>query len=149
LEPLDVTIGETLGAAFFAGENGGYASSRLEPVDALLSMSWVAAPKLANYSERISLTFDDVTFELRFPSPYLSHQPTELVEQRSDGPAHRTINHRPSYAEAFVEELVSWHDAIVGGSPIVNTVEEAAMDIRLLAQFARLAVGSPQSLAAE
>jgi predicted dehydrogenase len=80
-------------------------------------------------------------YDLEFPSPYLNHQPTRLVERRSDGHHLREINHRPSYAEPFVEELKAWHAAITEGKPVVNTVEQATRDIELLAGFARLANG--------
>ncbi len=141
LEPLKLEIGEPVGAAFFAGDGGGFLGARLTPADAMLSLAWTAAPKLALYQERVSLVFEDAAFELRFPSPYLNHQPTELIERVSTGLALREIAHRPSYAEAFVEEMEAWHAAIDGGAPVVNTVEQAGADMALFAKFGRLALG--------
>jgi predicted dehydrogenase len=140
LDPLQQGIGEPISAAFFAGDGGGMLSARLKPADAVVSMSWVAAPGLAHYSERLSLIFDDAEFELRFRSPYLNHQPTVLVERRSEGLVLEETVHRRSYEEAFVEELKGWHDAIHGTAPVVNTVEEAGRDMALLSAFGRLAL---------
>ena len=42
-------------------------------------------PGVNDYSERITLHCSDRVLELTFPSPYLRHQPTRLVEYRSDG----------------------------------------------------------------
>lgn len=140
LEPLGASIGPAVGAAFFAGDAGGFAAARLGPDDALLTLTWTAAPKLAHYAERLSLVFDDAVFELTFPSPYLNHQPTRLIERRSHGLHLEQIVHRPSYAAAFVEELKGWHDAIEGRAPVVNTVEQAGADMALFARFGRLAL---------
>ncbi len=77
---------------------------------------------------------------MRFPSPYLNHHPTALIERRANGLALEEIHHRPSYAEPFVEELKAWHAAIVEGAPVVNTVEQAATDMGLFATFAKMAL---------
>jgi predicted dehydrogenase len=140
LDAVGARIGTPIGAGFIAGDGGGHFSARLDPDDAVVSMTWVAAPKVAYYSERVRLVFDDAVYELEFPSPYLNHQPTRLIERRSAGHHLEEIHHRPSYAEPFVEELKAWHAAITAGGAVVNTVEQAETDIRLLAGFARLAL---------
>lgn len=140
LDAVGARIGAPLGAGFIAGDGGGHFSAKVEPDDGVVAMTWVAAPKVAYYSERVRLVFDDAVYELEFPSPYLNHQPTRLVERRSDGHHLREIHHRPSYAEPFVEELKAWHAAITAGGVVVNTAEQAETDLRLLAGFARLAL---------
>jgi predicted dehydrogenase len=141
LDAAGAKLGKPLGAGFIDGNAGGHFSARLDPGDGVVSMTWVAAPKVAYYSERVTFVYEDAVYDLEFPSPYLNHQPTRLVERRSDGHHLREINHRPSYAEPFVEELKAWHAAITEGKPVVNTVEQATRDIELLAGFARLANG--------
>jgi predicted dehydrogenase len=143
LDAAGARIGKPVGAAFIAGNSGGYLSAKLEPTDGLVTMTWVATPKLAYYSERISMIFDDRNFELRFPSPYLNHHLTELIERRANGLALEEIRHRPSYAEPFVEELKAWHAAITSGAKVVNTVEQAGTDMGLFATFAKLALNVP------
>ena len=140
LDAAGARMGKPVGAAFIAGNSGGYLSAKLDPTDGLVTMTWVATPRLAYYCERISLIFDDRNFELRFPSPYLNHQPTALIERRANGLALEEIRHRPSYAEPFVEELKGWHAAIVDGAPVVNTVEQAGTDMGLFATFAKIAL---------
>jgi predicted dehydrogenase len=139
LDAAGTKMGTPLGAGFIDGSNGGHFSAQLEPGDGVVSMSWVAAPKVAYYSERVRLVFEDAVYELEFPSPYLNHHPTKLVEYRSSGHHLEAIHHRPSYLEPFVEELKAWHAAITEGGPVRNTVEQALTDMSLLAQFARLA----------
>jgi predicted dehydrogenase len=140
LDAAGARIDRPIGAGFIDGDTGGQFSAKLEPGDAVVSMTWVAAPGVAYYSERIRLVYEDAVYELEFPSPYLNHHPTRLTEWRSEGHHLREINHRPSYAEPFVEELKAWHAAITAGGEVRNTVEQATTDIGLLAQFARLAL---------
>ena len=141
LAALGKSIDRPLSAALSKGDAGAIAAARVAEGGAIVSFSWTATPKLAHYSERVSFVFEDAAFELRFPSPYLNHQPTELVERRSSGLAYREIQHRPSYEEAFLEELRSWHDAMEEEGPAANSVEEAGADMRLLSAFGRLALG--------
>lgn len=141
LGAIGTSIEMPVGAAFIDGNAGGFFAARLTPGDAVTSMTWVAAPKVAYYCERISLVFEDAVYELRFPSPYLNHHPTALIERRAEKHHLSEIHHRPSYAEPFVEELKAWHDAVVKGAPVINTVEQAETDMQLLADFARLAAG--------
>ena len=142
LDEMGVATGDVIGAAWFATSGGGHASLRLTPCDAVWSMAHVAVPDLADYLERVSLWFDDRLFELQFPAPDLNHQPTLLIEKRSDGHHARAIQHRPSYAEAFVEELKGWWRAIVEGTPVRNTLEAARRDLALLAALGRHALKS-------
>jgi predicted dehydrogenase len=139
---MGLKTGDVIGAAWFANSAGGHASVRLKAGDAVWSMAHVAVPKLADYLERISLWFDDRILELEFPAPYLNHQPTLLIEKRSDGQQARTIQRRPSYAEAFVEELKGWWRAITEGEPVRNTLEAARRDLALLAALGRKALDS-------
>jgi predicted dehydrogenase len=140
LDAMGLATGPVTGAAIFAETGGGQGSVRLTPGDALWTASHVAVPQLADYSERVSLFFDDRLYELDFPAPYLNHQQTRLTEKVSDGHHARTIVHRASYAEAFVEELKGWWQAIVEGATVVNPVEDARRDMVLLCRFARKAI---------
>jgi hypothetical protein len=140
LAVLNRTIETPVAAALHNADAGVAALARTSRSGAPITMSWHTIPKLAHYSERVSFVFEDAVFELNFPSPYLNHQPTILRELRSTGLALRETVHRPSYAEAFVEEMKSFHSAVTDNTDVVNTVEQAGADITLLAQFGRLAL---------
>jgi hypothetical protein len=87
------------------------------------------------------LHFDDRVFELGFPSPYLNHHPTTLLEKRSEGHHAQYVHHRNSYLEPFVEEMRAWHAAIIGERQPLNSIEEARRDMELLAAFGRKSLG--------
>ena len=90
-------------------------------------------PGVNDYSERLTVHCSDRVLELTFPSPYLLHQPTRLVERRSDGASGlRTSEHRVSYEEAFRDELRAFADACAGRAPVVTPVEAGRADVALL-----------------
>jgi predicted dehydrogenase len=140
LDVMGIETGKVIGAAFFAGGDGGHGSVRLKERDAIWQMTHLFVPQVADYRERITLYFDDGVFELRFPSPYLNHFPTRLSAARSDGNVWQTTEYRAGYEEAFVRELVGFWASIVDGAPVRNTVEAATRDLMLAAQMADVAL---------
>jgi predicted dehydrogenase len=136
LDRLGVPQGQIVGAQFYAGGDGGHGAVRLLDGQALWTMTHLTVPKLPDYRERITLTFDDAALELEFPSPWLNHQPTRLTLRRGRGPSLATEDLRTSYAEAFIEELKGFASAITEGTPVRNSAEQAARDMDLLCGLA-------------
>ena len=98
-------------------------------------------PGVNDYRERVTLHCSDRVLELTFPSPYLRHQPTRLVEHRSDGAIGlRSTLHHVSYEEAFRQELRAFADACAGDGPVVTPVEAGRADVALLLDAYRQAV---------
>jgi predicted dehydrogenase len=98
-------------------------------------------PGVNDYCERVTLHCSDRVLELTFPSPYLRHQPTRLVEHRSDGAIGlRSTLHHVSYEEAFRQELRAFADACAGTGPVVTPVEAGRADVALLIDAYRHAV---------
>ncbi|MGH6893096.1 MAG: Gfo/Idh/MocA family protein [Dongiaceae bacterium] len=141
LDALGVETGRVIGAAFFAGGDGGHGSVRLQGCDAIWQMTHLFVHKVADYKERISVYFNDGVYELTFPSPYLNHFPTRLTVSRSDGGGWQKTSYRASYEEAFIRELIGFWKSVTEGTPVRNTVEAATKDLRLLAQLAGTAIG--------
>lgn len=140
LEHLGVETGAVIGAAFFAGGDGGHGSVRLQGCDAIWQMTHLFVHKVADYKERVSLYFNDAVYELTFPSPYLNHFPTRLTVSRSGGGGWQKTVYRASYEEAFIRELIGFWESVTAGAPVRNTVEAATKDLRLVAQLAGVAL---------
>lgn len=140
LSSVSDSIGRARAATLFDGDAGVAAIALVASTGAPITLSWHTIPKLAYYSERLTFAFEDAVFELRFPSPYLNHQPTELIERRSDGLHAIESRHRPSYDEPFVTEMRAFHAAVTKIGPARNLVEDAKKDMALLVQFAKLAL---------
>jgi predicted dehydrogenase len=140
LDVMGLDTGSVIGAAFFAGGDGGHGSVRLKGRDAIWQMTHLFVPKIADYRERITLYFDDAAYELTFPSPYLNHFPTRLTADRSKGSVWERTEYRASYEEAFIRELVGFWQSVTNGEPVRNTVEAAERDLQLAARLAEAAL---------
>ncbi len=141
LDALKVETGKVIGAAFFAGGDGGHGSVWLEGCDAIWQMTHLFVHKVADYRERVTFYFNDCVYELTFPSPYLNHFPTRLTVSRSNGNSWQMTEHRASYEESFIRELIGFWKSIVEGAPVRNTIEAAAKDLRLVEQLSATALG--------
>jgi predicted dehydrogenase len=139
LDRLGIPDGQVVGADLFCAGDGGLGAVRLLDGRAAWQMMHLMVPKVADYRERVAFYFDDRIIELIFPSPYLNHQQTELIIQRSVGHRFERTLVRSSYDEAYVRELVGFWSSVAGGAPVRNTAEEARRDLRLLADLARYA----------
>jgi predicted dehydrogenase len=140
LDRWGVETGPVIGAAFFAGGDGGHGSVRLQGCDAIWQMTHLFVHKVADYKERVTFYFNDSIFELVFPSPYLNHFPTKLTVTRSDGSVLQRTEYRASYEEAFVRELVGFWQSVVEGAPVRNTIEAATKDLQLVERLAAAAI---------
>jgi predicted dehydrogenase len=128
-------------AATFDGGRG-VSLDWILPGDGRAHLEHLSLPGVADYRERVTAYCRDRILELTFPSPYLRHLPTRLVERRSDGtPAGlATTDFRVSYEEAFRNELRAFHASITTGTPVRATVEAARADLAALFDAFRLAV---------
>jgi predicted dehydrogenase len=126
--------------AVFDGGHGAYLAFGL-PGGGRVSMTHLNLPGVPDYTERVSIYCIDRIVELVFPSPYLRHLPTRLTVRRG-GEKHalEVADYRPSYEEAFREELRAFHAAATGAAPVETTVEQARRDVELLISAFRKAI---------
>jgi predicted dehydrogenase len=78
---------------------------------------WVDLPGIARYEQDWSFYAPNGRATLRFPSPFLRSEPTQLVLEGGDGgsaSSWRTVK-SVSYEEAFKRELVEFHAAVTEG----------------------------------
>jgi predicted dehydrogenase len=119
------------------------------PGDGRAHLEHLNLPGVADYRERVTAYCRDRILEVTFPSPYLRHHPTRLVERRSDGTVAglETIDYRVSYEEAFRSELRAFHASITAGAPVRASVEAARDDLAALLDAFRLAASRRQPAA--
>jgi len=132
-------------AAYFDGGRGVSLDWTL-PGDGRAHLQHLNLPGVPDYRERLTAYCHDRILELTFPSPYLRHFPTRLVERRGDGTVAglETIDYLVSYEEAFRNELRAFHAAVTTGAPVRATVEAAREDLAALLDAFRLAVDRRQ-----
>jgi predicted dehydrogenase len=106
---------------------------------------------VSDYTERVTVFCRDRILELTFPSPYLRHHPTQLVEKRSvpaNPAALRTTEYRVSYEESFRNELRAFHASVTTGAPVRASAEAAREDLRALLTAVQVAaVTTPRASA--
>jgi len=146
-----VTASPPLADAAYFDSGRGVSLTWALPGGARAHLTHLNLPGVADYRERVTAYCTDAVLELTFPSPYLRHHPTRLVEKRSyarpsatSGPALglATTEYRVSYEEAFRNELRAFHAAITRGAPVRASAEAARGDVRVLLSALRLAAGA-------
>jgi predicted dehydrogenase len=142
LDHLGLKERKALSGSFFAEGRGGSAVIAVNGGQARCLLAHVAVPHLAEYTERISLFFDDRRFELLFPSPYLNHLQTRLLSYHSADHHLQVAEHRNGFEEAFRRELDGFWSAVRQGAPVRNTAEAARGDMQMVADLTRLAIAA-------
>lgn len=139
LDHLGIDKVEARAAHVFAGAEGASATMRVGGDQALWQMVHINVPHLAEYRERVALHFEDRIVELIFPAPYLNHQPTRLIVQRSNGHRYETTEIRDGFAEPYIAELEGFHAAVTKGETVKTGIAHAAKDMTLIASIGKLA----------
>jgi predicted dehydrogenase len=139
LDSMGIGGVKAVAAAVFSDGDGGNATMRINGGQALWQMTHLYVPSLADYRERLAFHFDDMILELIFPSPYLNHQPTRLIVQRSAGHRFEQTEIRDGYAEPYIRELEGFWQAVVEGVPVRTGIEHARRDLALISDIGRLA----------
>jgi len=149
LGSLGIAVPRPIADAGYFDAGRGVSLDWLLPDDGRAHLEHLNLPGVADYRERVTAYCRDRILELTFPSPYLRHFPTRLVERRSDGTVAglETIDYRVSYEEAFRNELRAFHASITAGVPIRATVEGARNDLAALLDGFRLAASRHQPTA--
>jgi predicted dehydrogenase len=142
------------GAAYF-DEGRGVSLTWTLPGGGHAHLAHLNLPGVADYRERVTVYCRDRILELTFPSPYLRHLPTRLVERRTAPAASdasgstaiglTTTDHRVSYEEAFRTELRAFHASITVAAPVRAGAEAAREDLRALLSALRLATGTTRA----
>jgi predicted dehydrogenase len=117
-------------AAIFADGDGGAAGWQLDSGGRATAFH-LTLEGVNDYTERLTVYCSDRILELTFPAPYLRNMPTRLIERRSAGDIGLTeTRHHVSYAEAFENELRSFHRSITAGAPVVVPLEAGRADVQ-------------------
>jgi len=141
-EPEEVTSADA-----WMGTEGLTAVFRF-PGDARCVMTWINLPVLRNYSMELAFYSPTDRVTLRYPSPFLRHEPTSLVVEGTEDGAYRETSVTVSYQEAFRRELEHFHACVVENRAPLTSGHEGRQDLVVLQAIARAAAtGQPQPIA--
>ena len=96
--------------------------------------AWIQLLDIREYQERVAFYFRDSLRQLTFPSPWLRQAPTRYERSEADG-LDRVVRLFESHREAFVRELVHFHECLTQGAECRTPPEQARVDIDLLTQM--------------
>ncbi len=109
------------------------------PKNARVVYTWAYLAELRDYFQEIAVMASAQRIRIQFPSPFLRHFPTPVIVQGMEDGAEYSKRVVVSYDEAFQQELIAFHEAIVDGSPSPSDAASARNDIEILQKiFARL-----------
>jgi predicted dehydrogenase len=115
------------------------------PRDVSAVMSWVSAPGLKNYEEKLRFIGANGRVTLTFPSPYLRHAPTPLTIERMDGEELVVEERVVSYEEAFRAELFAFHRAVKEASAPITGWKDALGDALYIEEIVAKMVVAPSA----
>jgi predicted dehydrogenase len=105
------------------------------------AIHWVDVPEMTRYSMEFAMFAASGRATLTFPSPYLRNAPTMLTLE--GGGANDIASWRrdeiTSYESGFKEELVAFHNAVIGVAPVPTDGVDGARDIALCQAIIRCA----------
>jgi predicted dehydrogenase len=112
-------------------ETGLTAVLRFGPTECIIA--WVDLPGIARYEMELAFYAPDRRLTLAFPSPFLRSMPTLLRVEDGEPPSPCAWRKEQivSYAESFKEELIHFHDCVIGGRRPLTSGEGALCDIAL------------------
>ena len=109
--------------------------------------TWSYLSELRDYFEELAFMGEEARVRIQFPSPFLRHFPTPVEVQGMENGAEYRKRVNVSFAEAFKEELLHFHECVHSGKePLTNAIE-GKDDIAFLQKI--VAAASPQGLGGE
>ncbi len=117
------------------------------PNDLRVVYTWSYLGVLRDYFQELAVMSSASRLRIQFPSPYLKNFPTPVVFQGMENGAAFEKRVVVSYAEAFKQELIAFHDCVVNQQTPLTDVTDARNDIELLQKI--FAVTHPAGLGGE
>lgn len=109
--------------------------------------TWSYLSELRDYFEELAFLGEESRVRIQFPSPFLRHFPTPVEVQGMENGAEYRKRVNVSFAEAFKEELLHFHDCVhQGREPVTNAIE-GKDDIAFVQKI--VAAARPQGLGGE
>jgi len=109
--------------------------------------TWSYLTDLRDYFEELAFWGESSRVRIQFPSPFLKHFPTPVEVQGMEAGAEWRKRINVSYAEAFKEELLHFHDCLTRGEEPLTNGLDGREDIAVLQKI--FAAASPQAVGGE
>ena len=109
--------------------------------------TWSYLTELRDYFEELAFLSESSRVRIQFPSPFLKHFPTPVEVQGMENGAEWRKRVNVSYAEAFKEELLHFHECLHSSHEPLTNGADAREDIAALQRV--VAAAAPKGLGGE
>jgi predicted dehydrogenase len=109
--------------------------------------TWSYLTHLRDYFEELAFMGEESRVRIQFPSPFLKHAPTPVEVQGMEDNIEWRKRVNVSYAEAFIEELLHFHECVMKDQEPLTNGPDGREDIALLQKI--VAAASPEGLGGE
>lgn len=109
--------------------------------------TWSYLSDLRDYFEELAFLGEDSRVRIQFPSPFLRHFPTPVEVQGMENGAEWRKRVNVSFAEAFKEELLHFHQCVTTDQEPLTDARDGREDIVFLQKI--VAAASPEGLGGE
>jgi len=106
------------------------------PNDVYADLRWIYAPEHLGYHEEIAFVADAGRVRLRFPSPFLRNTPSTVVREGTEAGVRFERVDVVAYEDAFLLELVHFHDCVLAGRTPETPAEDGRADLAVLREIA-------------
>ncbi len=109
--------------------------------------TWSYLSELRDYFEELAFLGEESRVRIQFPSPFLRHFPTPVEVQGMEDGAESRKRVNVSFAEAFKEELLHFHECVNADREPLTNGRDGREDIAFLQKI--VAAASPEGLGGE
>jgi len=109
--------------------------------------TWSYLSELRDYFEELAFIGESSRVRIQFPSPFLRHFPTPVEVQGMEDGAEYRKHVNVSFAEAFKQELLHFHESVHQDREPLTNAREGKGDIAFLQKI--VAAASPEGLGGE
>jgi predicted dehydrogenase len=89
------------------------------------------------FDASIEIFTGDRRLSLQYDTPYIRHLPTRLTTLSSKGDELLRSESRPSFRDPYTNQWLRFHEALTGGAPFEETLEDAGFDLALAIAIAQ------------
>ncbi|WP_135550301.1 Gfo/Idh/MocA family protein [Paenibacillus cymbidii] len=91
----------------------------------------VGTDRQRRFDAYIEVFGPEKTVKVQYNTPYIRQLPTALHIQETVGDSHNESVVRPTFKDAYVEELEHWYEVVTQGADPVTTAEDYMQDLEL------------------
>lgn len=129
--------------------NGGRFMTAQFEYDEFNAVFEMGVDRQRRFDAHLEVYGDSKQLRVQYDTPYIRHLPTTLViNETIDDAFHETIA-RPTFKDAYTNELEHFHEAVTGGAAPKTTPEDSMEDLRLFREImCVLGAGESQAIGA-